>query len=163
MTTTTRRKVIAGAAALPLLPVSAFAQPGNATDAAWSAYTAAKANYETHDQAYHTFEAAVPVGPYPRFCDFEDHDQSHRAQAAWERRRAQYPANPFNLDDDALDALCEPINDAERAVLSAKPATLTDIERKLAVVSGWNGGNDISAELVDGILADVRALMGVPS
>ena len=64
----------------------------------------------------------------------------------------------MGISDEDLDALCEPITDAERAVLSAKAATLTDVERKLAVVSGWNGGNDIPAEFVDGILADVRAL-----
>ncbi len=159
----TRRTALAASAALPLLPVSALATPGNATDAAWSAYEAAKANYEANDQAYHVFEAAVPVGPYPRFCDFEDHDQSHRAQAAWQRRRAQYPANPFNLDDDAVDALCDPVTAAENTILATPPATLTDVERKLTVVSGWNGGNEIPAEFVDGILADVRSLMGVAS
>ena len=40
---------------------------------------------------------------------------------------------------------------------------MTDVERKLAVVSEWNGDNDIPAEFVDGILADVRSLMGVAS
>ena len=84
-------------------------------------------------------------------------------QDAWDQERAGYPDNPFNLDDDALDALIAPINAAEDAILSAQIATLTDIERKLAVVSGWNGGNDIPAEFVDGILADVRSLMGVAS
>ena len=49
---TTRRNVITGAAALPLLPAAALAAPisagANATDAAWLAYEVAKANYETH-------------------------------------------------------------------------------------------------------------------
>ncbi len=107
--------------------------------------------------------SAPNVGQRPRFDAFEDRDEWERLQDAWDQERAGYPDNPFNLDDDALDALIAPINAAEDAILSAQIATLTDIERKLAVVSGWNGGNDIPAEFVDGILADVRSLMGVAS
>ena len=81
----------------------------------------------------------------------------------WEQERAKHPANPFDLDDAALDALCEPISNAETAVLATPATTLTDVERKRAVVSGWNGGNEIPAEFVDGSLADVRSLMGVAS
>ena len=40
-TTITRRTALAASVTLPLLPASAFAAPGNATDAAWSAYEAA--------------------------------------------------------------------------------------------------------------------------
>ncbi len=69
MTTTTRRNIIVGAAALPLLPalavpvtlpllpVAAFATPGNATDAAWSAYEAAWARYDADKAARDAVEA----------------------------------------------------------------------------------------------------------
>ena len=164
---TTRRNVITGAAALPLLPAAALAAPisagANATDAAWLAYEVAKANYEANDQAYDAFETAIPIGPRPRFDDFENRDEWESLADQWEQERAKHPANPFDLDDAALDALCEPISNAEKAVLATPATTLTDIERKLAVVSGWNGGNEIPAEFVDGILADVRSLMGVAS
>ena len=163
MNTTTRRTVIAGAAALPLLPAAALAVPisvgTNATDAAWSAYEVAKAAQEANEQAFDAFEAPIPIGPMPRFDDFEDRDEWERLRDAWGRERAGYPDNSFNLDDDALDALCAPTNAAEDAILSAQIATLTDIERKLAVVSGWNGANEITAEFVDGILADVRSFI----
>ena len=129
-TTTTRRAVIAGAAALPLLPVTALAAPGNATDAAWSAYEAGRARYAADKAARDAVEAATGI--------FD------------------------GISDEDLDVFCNAISDAESAVLSAKAATLTDVERKLAVVSRWNGDNDIPAEFVDGILADVRSLMGVP-
>jgi hypothetical protein len=163
MTTTTRRNIIAGAAAMPLLPATALAAPGNATDAAWSAYEAAKANYEANDQAYDAFEATIPIGPRPRFDDFEDRDEWESLADQWEQERAGYPDNPFRLDDDALDALCAPMSATEGAILATPATTLTDIERKLTVVSGWNGENDIPAELVDGILSDLRSLMGVAS
>ena len=145
MTTTTRRTILAGAAALPLLPatalaasvtlpllpVASYAQPGNATDAAWAAYEAAKSRYAADKAARDAVEAATGI--------YE------------------------GISDEDLDVFCDAINDAESAVLSAKVATLTDVERKLAVVSEWNGDNDIPAEFVDGILADVRSLMGVAS
>jgi len=155
-----RRTVITAAVALPCIGVagSATATPGNATDAAWSAYEAAKANYETHDQAYDAFETAIPIGPRPRFDDFENRDEWESLADQWEQERAKHPANPFDLDDAALDALCEPVSNAEKAVLATPATTLTDVERKLAVVSGWSGGNEIPAEFVDGILADVRSL-----
>ena len=40
------RTALAAPVTLPLLPVSAYATPGNATDAAWAAYEAAQARYE---------------------------------------------------------------------------------------------------------------------
>ncbi|MCH7940104.1 MAG: hypothetical protein IID13_10215, partial [Candidatus Marinimicrobia bacterium] len=55
------------------------------------------------------------------------------------------------ISDEDLDVFCDAISDAESAVLSAQATTLTDVERKLAVVSEWNGDNDIPAEFVDGI------------
>ena len=160
-----RRTVITAAVALPCIGVagSAIAATGNATDAAWTAYETARANYETHDQAYDAFETAIPIGPRPRFDDFENRDEWESLADQWEQERAKHPANPFDLDDAALDALCEPVSNAEKAVLATPATTLTDVERKLAVVSGWNGGNEIPAEFVDGILADVRSLMGVAS
>jgi len=69
------------------------------------------------------------------------------------------------LGDEAPGEACEKaaglVCDAEAVVLDTPGTTLNDVERKLAVVSGWNGDNDIPAELVDGILADVRSLGGV--
>ena len=177
MHTITRRTALAGAASmpllpatalaasatLPLLPVSAFAAQGNATDAAWSAYEAAKANYEANDQAYGAFEAAIPIGQSPAAVDFNDHDEWWAAFQQWKQKRAELPENLFDLDDDQLDALIAPLRAAENTILATPATTLTDIERKLAVVSEWNGVNDIPAEFVDGVLADMRSLMGVPS
>ena len=130
-----RRTVITAVAALPvtlpLLPASASAHPGNATDAAWSAYEVAKSRYAADKAARDAVEAATGI-----------YD---------------------GISDEDLDVFCDAISDAESAVLSAQATTLTDVERKLAVVSEWNGANDIPAEFVDGILADVRSLMGVAS
>ncbi len=131
MTTITRRTALAVPVTLPLLPVSAFATPGNATDAAWSAYEAAKARYAADKAARDAVEAAT--GIY------------------------------VSISDEYLDAFCDPIDDAESAILSAKGATLTDVERKLAVISNWGSDRLIEADAVDGILADVRSLMGVAS
>ncbi len=161
-----RRKLIAVAAALPvtlpLLPVASYASV-NATDAAWAAYQTAKAGYAKHRSRYDAFEASLPTGPVPCMADFQEVEEWRPLSNAWHKERAQFPDNPFDLDDDALYVFCEPITNAERAVLSAQAATLTDVERKLTVVSEWNGYNDIPAEFVDGILADVRSLMGVAS
>ena len=65
-------------------------------------------------------------------------------------------------DDDALDAFCDPICDAEKAILAARGVTLIDIERKLAVISNWDGENEIEADMIDGILADVREINQTP-
>jgi hypothetical protein len=40
---------------------------------------------------------------------------------------------------------------------------LTDVERKLAIVSGWNGWHEIQTQTIDALLADVRSLMGEAS
>lgn len=157
--THSRRTVIVGAAALPLMPVTAIGATGNATDKAWAAYEAAKANYEASDQAYDAFEAAIPIGPRPAFDDYEDGDEWEMLRIQWEKERATYPANPFELDDDSLDALCDPITDAENAILSAKATTLVDLERKLTVISNWDGWNEIQPEAINTMLADVRSLL----
>ena len=159
-----RRKLIAAAAALPitlpLLPSSASAQPGNATDTAWAAYEVAKAAQEAVEQAYRAFEAALPVDPRPRFEDFEVRGEWNAAGEQWGQERAKYPANPFDLDDDQLDALCEPLHAAEDAIRTTPAATFTDIERKLAVIANCEGAHIFEADSVDGILADVRRLNG---
>ncbi len=128
-----RRTVITAAVALPCIGVA-----GSATAATGNATDAAWSAYEAARARYAADKAA---------------------RDAVEAATGIY----VGISDEDLDALCEPITDAERAVLSAKATTLTDIERKLAVVSEWNGENDIPAELVDGILADVRLLMGAAS
>ena len=128
MKTITRRTALAVPVTLPLLPVSAFAQPGNATDAAWAAYEAAWARYDADKAARDAVEAAT--GIYT------------------------------SISDEDLDALCDPIHDAESAILATPATTFTDVERKLAVISKWGGDHLIEADRVDGILADVRALNG---
>ncbi len=130
MHTITRRTALAVPVTLPLLPVSAFATPGNATDAAWSAYETGRARYDADKAARDAVEAAT--GIYT------------------------------SISDEDLDAFCDQIHDAESAILSAKVATLTDVERKLAVISKWGGDHLIEADRVDGILADVRTLNGTP-
>ena len=143
MNTITRRTALAGAAAMPLLPASALAAPVTLLPA--SAF-AAPAN--ATDAAWAAYQAAKAR-----------YDADKAARDAVEAATGIY----VGISDDALDAFCEPICNAERAILSTKATTLTDVERKLAVVSGWNGANDIPAELVDGILADVRAINGAMS
>ena len=81
----------------------------------------------------------------------------------WEQERAKYPANPFALDDDQLDAILRPLHAAEDAIRTTPAATFFDIERKLAVISNWGGHHLIEADAVDGILTDVRSLMGMAS
>ncbi len=157
-----RRTVITAAVALPCIGVarSATAVTVNATDAAWAAYEAARARYAEHERNSDAFEATIPIGPRPRFAAFEDRDEWEALADQWESERAKYPANPFWLDDDQLDALCDPRNAAEDAILAAFAATLTDVERKLAVISNWGGVHIIEADVIDGIHADVRILNG---
>ena len=163
MHTITRRTALAASVTLPLLPVSPYAAPGNATDAAWSAYEAARARYAENHQAYDAFEATIPIGPRPRFDAFEDRDEWKALADQWEKERAKYPANPFALDDDQLDALIGPMHTAEDAILTTPAATFIDVERKLAVISGWEGAHVIEADHVDNMLADVRRLNGTPT
>ena len=163
-----RRKLIAAAAALPvalpLLPASVSAQPANATDAAWATYQAATANYAEHRSRYDAFEAALPTGPVPCMADFEEVEEWRPLNNAWHDERAQYPANPFDLDDDALDGFIEPIEAAEDAVMAIPAATLTDVQRKLVVlVKHESGGIPGNAPEIAVILADVSSLMGVAS
>lgn len=154
-----RRTVIVGAAALQLMPVTAIGATRSATDEAWAAYEAANANFNAHSQAGDAFEAAVPICPRPAFDDYEDRDEWEMLRIRWEKERATYPANPFDPDDDQLDALCDPITDAENAILSAKATTLVDLERKLSVISNWEGMNEIQPEAINSMLADVRSLL----
>ncbi len=84
MHTITRRTALAASVTLPLLPVSAFATPGNATDAAWSAYEAAKARYAENERQYKAFDAAIPIDPRPNFDDFEDRDERESLADKWE-------------------------------------------------------------------------------
>ncbi len=143
MKTTTRRTVLTGGAALPLLPVSAYAS-ANATDAAWAVYGAAQARYAEHRSLYDAYEAALPIDPFPRFCDFEDRDEWGRRRVAWERERAQYPDNPFALDDDAFDVLIDAMNAPEDEIIATPATTLTDVERKLLILVERNSGGSMS-------------------
>ena len=139
------------------LPVASAAAIHNATDAAWSAYEAAWRNFYSNEQAYLEFEAAIPIGPRPEYDEFGDREEWDRRHNAWRSERAKHPVNPFNSDDAQLDALCEPITAAEDAIFAAPATTVTDIERKLAVISQWgNSDHSIEVEMIDGILADVR-------
>jgi hypothetical protein len=149
---------------LPLLPVSAFAAPGNATDGAWAAYEVATARYAENRRQFAAFEAALPTGPVPRMSDFEDVEEWRPLSNAWREERGQYPENPVDLDDDALDAFIEPIEAAEDAVVAIPAATLTDVERKLVVLVEYESGRiPGNAPEIGAILADVRSLMGVVS
>ncbi len=159
MKTITRRTALAAPVTLPLLPVSAFATPGNATDAAWSAYETARKNMPD-DQAYSAFEATLPISQSPAAVDFNDHDEWWAAFQQWKQERAELPKNPSDLDDDQLDALLRPLHAAEDAIRTTPAVTFIDIERKLAVISNWGRDRMIEADVVDGILADVRALNG---
>ena len=71
-TTITRRTALAVPVTLPLLPMSAYAAPGNATDGAWAAYEVATARYTENKRQFAAFEAALPTGPVPCMADFED-------------------------------------------------------------------------------------------
>ena len=117
-TTITRRHALAASVTLPLLTVASYAQPGNATDAAWSAYEVATARCAENKRQHDAFEAALPSGRAPCMADFEDVEEWRPLNNAWHEQRAGYPDNPFDLDDDALDALCAPISAAEDAVLA---------------------------------------------
>jgi hypothetical protein len=64
---------------------AAYAAPANATDDAWLAYEAAKANRDANDQAYLAFEASIPVGPRPAFKDFEDRGMFDALADQWEK------------------------------------------------------------------------------
>ena len=92
---------------------------------------------------------------------------ANATDAAWAARdaaKARYEVRQQeNQDDETLDALCGPVDEAESAILSTGAATLTDVERKLAIVSDWNGWHEIQTQTIDALLADVRGLMGVPS
>ncbi len=158
-TTLTRRTALAVPITLPLLPVSAYAS-ANATDAAWPAYCAARARYEENRRARAAFEAALPIGPMPRFCDFDNRDEWERLRTPWEQQRALFPNNPFDLDDDALDAMIRPAWDAEDTIVGVPATTLTDVERKMVVVLGVGGDSLIEPEHAAKILADVRRLNG---
>ncbi len=97
----------------------------------------------------------LPVAAYATPANATD-----AAWAAREAAKARYEARQHeNLDDETLEALCGPVNDAETAIFSTKAATLTDVERKLAIVSGWSGWHEIQPQTIDALLADVRSLM----
>ena len=87
--------------------------------------------------------------------------------AEFTERKAAYNAGRAEHGVDAAgettDEMCDRLIDAESAMMDAPIATLTDLERKLTIVSGWNGEQTISAETADAMLADLRALMGVTS
>ncbi len=123
-----RRTVITAAVALPCLGVV-----GSATAATGNAT----------DTAWSAYEAARAR-----------YDADKAARDAVEAATGIY----VGISDEDLDALCDPIDDAESAILSTKAATLIDVERKLAVISGWEGWHEIQPQAIDAILADVRAL-----
>jgi hypothetical protein len=108
MTTTTRRNIIAGAAAmpllpalavpvtLPLLPVSAFAAPGNATDYHWQRYHAAKAAFEAANRDHDAMEASFPehlkISAFPDMPPEGRTDEWRKKVDAWNQSRAELGA-----------------------------------------------------------------------
>ncbi len=89
-----RRTVITAAVALPCIGVagSAFAEPGNATDAAWSAYEAAWARYDADKAVRDAAEAATGV-----FVGISDEDLDAILQPIWraEDELLATPASTF--------------------------------------------------------------------
>ena len=71
--------------------------------------------------------------------------------------------NPTREQTETINALCGSIRDAEDAIMAAVSVSLTDIERKLTIISNWGGDHLIEADVVDGILADVRRMAGATS
>ena len=91
---------------------------------------------------------------------------TNATDAAWatlQAAQAHYDAQPGDTDDQTLDRIYGRVADAERDILLAKAATLTDVERKLVIISKWDGWNFIQPEAIGSLLADVRSLMGVAS
>lgn len=64
------------------------------------------------------------------------------------------------MGDDEITTVCRRLHAAEDAVHAAPVATLTDVQRKLAIYSNWNGAFDIDASAIDAMLAQVRAATG---
>ena len=81
-----------------------------------------------------------------------------RRGEAWKRERALYTSDDHIISDEKLDAFCQPITDAEDAVLDTPAATLTDLERKLILIRD-DGGTWQHRDL-DRLIADVQALDG---
>ena len=109
-------------------------------------------------------EASLPeslkISAHPDMPPEGRTDEWRKTVDAFNRSRAELGAE---LAGEACDQAADLVIDAEKAVLESSSTTLIDVERKLTVVSGWNGDSDIPAELIDGILADVRSLLGVAS
>lgn len=170
MTTTTinRRHALLGtvtlSAAMAPLGLARATTTLNATDASWADYQAARAAFEAHRDAERAFNATLPEHLRPLqkpdlAGDFGWNRKAwEAARAEWERERAHYPANPYEMTDERLDAHCDAIGAAQHAVISTPAATLEDIERKLTIFRD----EDLSDEDrdLDQLLADVRRLMG---
>ncbi len=168
----TRRTALAGAAALPLLPVSvlaapvtlpllpvpAYATPGNATDSQWQRYQAAKAAFAATDRDYDAMEASLPehlkLKVMPKWTEYSP-DEWRKRVDAWNRSRAELGAEVVG---EVLEQAAGRMNDAEAVVLEMPGTTLTDIERKLSILHGFGGDSEIQARHIDRLLADVRAL-----
>jgi hypothetical protein len=159
LNTITRRTCLAVPVTLPLLPVSAFATPANATDAAWAAYQSARAAFDATDRDYTAVVSLLPehlqISAHPDMPWEGRTDEWQRKVDAFDRGRAEFGT-------EALGEACEQaaglVTDAENVVLETPGTTLIDVERKLAIISSWDGENVIPAEFVDGVLADVRSI-----
>lgn len=110
MTTTrlTRRTALAGAAVLPILPAAAmardkvrdadlFAEPTNATDAAWARYLAAKADYEAASAAYDakTIDGEAIDRAGERYCDADGALQEAPTRTLVDAERKLQAAHDF--------------------------------------------------------------------
>lgn len=167
-TTMNRRTALLGTVTLPAamapLGLAGAATAPNATDEAWAEYREARAAYEAHRDAERAFNATLPEHLHPLqkpdlAGDFDwNREAWEAARAEWERERAHYPANPYRMTDERLDAHCDAINAEQHAVISTPAATLEDIERKLTIFRD----EDLSDEDrdLDQLLADVRRLAG---
>lgn len=81
------------------------------------------------------------------------------ANAAVEVLDADFDAG-VDHDDEVTETICDPWRSAGDAVLEAPVATLTDVERKLAVLDRLAEGSMLNADDYTRLLAQVRTATG---
>ena len=157
--TITRRTALAVPVTLPLLPVSAFAALGNATDPQWQRYHAANASFEATHRDWAAMEASLPehlkISAHPGMPPEGRTDKWRKKVDAYNRARDELGAD---VAGDACEQAAARMGDAERVVLETSGTTLTDIERKLSILQDFGDESEIPARHIDRLLADVRAL-----
>ena len=106
---------------------------------------------------------ALPMAPAAAVAEEAAANATDAAWAAYVSANAAVDAldaefhSGIDHDDDVLEAICEPWRAAGDAVLEAPVATLTDVERKLAVLDRLAEDSDIGAREYARLLRQVRA------